>query len=124
MVQDTKIGCEFKCPEILALFLAFLDIFINPFHLTVVPHNDKIVFILYRISPSNIMTFDVSQFHLLQCPALTTKLIVDSTVKLKDSFVYGNVEQQLLYVKIYAEFWKLREEVLKERKKQENVTTL
>ena len=68
--------------------------------------------------------FPCTQSHLLQCPALTTKLIVDSTVKLKDSFVYGNVEQQLLYVKIYAEFWKLREEVLKERKKQENVTTL
>ena len=61
---------------------------------------------------------------MLQRPALTTKLIVDITLKLKDSFVYGNVEQQLLDVKIYAEFWKLREEVLKERKKQENVTTL
>ena len=68
--------------------------------------------------------FPCTQSHLLQCPALTSKLIVDSTVKLNDSFVYGNVEQQLIYVKIYAEFWKIREEVVKEKKKQENVTTL
>ena len=33
-----------------------------------------------------------------------------------DSFIYGNVEQQLVYGKIYVEFLKLREKITKEQK--------
>ena len=58
--------------------------------------------------------FPCTQSHPLQCPKLLTKIIVDQRVNLSDKFVYGNVDQQLLYVKIYAEFWELRKKMLSE----------
>ena len=53
--------------------------------------------------------------HPLQCPKLLTKIIVDQRVNLSDKFVYGDVDQQLLYVKIYAQFWEFREKMLSEQ---------
>ena len=47
--------------------------------------------------------------------ALCCALIVDKNINLRDSFVYGTVEQQLLYVKIYKHFWDLRDKLLKEK---------
>ena len=42
-------------------------------------------------------------------------MIIDQRVKLSDKFVYGDVDQQLLYVKIYKQFWELREKMLGEQ---------
>ena len=39
-------------------------------------------------------------------------IVMDSTVKISENYVYGDVDQQLLYVKIYKEFWDLREKLL------------
>ena len=49
-----------------------------------------------------------------------TSLIVDKSVKLGEKDVYGTVDQQLLFVKIYVKFWDLREEMLDNIKKQKN----
>ena len=59
--------------------------------------------------------FPCTQSHPLQCPVLSSTLIVDKNINLRDSFVYGTVEQQLLYVKIYKHFWDLRDKLLKEK---------
>ena len=40
-------------------------------------------------------------------------MIVDQALNLTDKFIYGTVDQQLIYVKIYQQFWELREELLK-----------
>ena len=40
---------------------------------------------------------------------------MDENVHLRENFVYGNVDQQLLYIKIYKNFWDLREQILKEQ---------
>ena len=54
------------------------------------------------------------------CSSLVTSLIVDKSVKLDEKDVYGTVDQQLLFVKIYVKFWDLREEMLDNLKKQKN----
>ena len=59
--------------------------------------------------------FPCTQSHPLQCPALTGSLVVEKNIDLNDSFIYGTVEQQLLYVKIYKHFWDLREKLLKQK---------
>ena len=64
--------------------------------------------------------FPCTQFHVLQCSSLVTSLIVDKSVKLDEKDVYGTVDQQLLFVKIYVKFWDLREEMLDNIKKQKN----
>ena len=56
--------------------------------------------------------FSCTQSHPLQCPKLNTKIIVDKKIKLTEQFIYGDVDQQLLYVKIYKQFWDLRTEML------------
>ena len=65
--------------------------------------------------------FPCTQYHILQCPSLVTSLIVDKSVKLDDSHVYGTADQQLLFVKIFIQFWNLREEMIENLKKQKNV---
>ena len=62
--------------------------------------------------------FPCTQSHPLQCPKLLTKIIVDQRVNLSDKFVYGDVDQQLLYVKIYAQFLELREKMLSEQENE------
>ena len=56
--------------------------------------------------------FSCTQSHPLQCPKLNTKIIIDKRIKLTEEFIYGDVEQQLLYVKIYKQFWDLRKTLL------------
>ena len=56
--------------------------------------------------------FRCTQSHPLQCPRLKTMIVMDSTVNLSENHVYGDVDQQLIYVKIYREFWDLREKLL------------
>ena len=43
-------------------------------------------------------------------------IVMDSTVKISENYVYGDVDQQILYVKIYKEFWDLREKLLEKDK--------
>jgi hypothetical protein len=62
--------------------------------------------------------FPYTQVHIFQCSSLVTSLIVEESVKLDDKDVYGTVDQQLLFVKIYIKFWDLREEMLDNVKKQ------
>ena len=59
--------------------------------------------------------FPCTQSHLLQCPKLKTRMIVDQKLNLSEKFLYGTVDQQLLYVKIYSQFWDLREQLLSEQ---------
>ena len=63
--------------------------------------------------------FPCTQTHPLQCPALSVKIVVEKDLKLSERFIYGTVDQQLLYVKIFAQFWNLREKILKEKEKNE-----
>ena len=46
-------------------------------------------------------------------------MVVDNKIKLNESFLYGSVEQQLVYVKIYKLFWDLREKVVAEQSDEE-----
>ena len=59
--------------------------------------------------------FPCTQSHPLQCPQLTTTMIVDKKLNINDKFIYGDVDQQLVYVKIYKQYWDLREEMLTEQ---------
>ena len=67
--------------------------------------------------------FRCTQSHVLQCPQLKTRMLVDSMCQLSENDIYGNVDQQLLYVKIFKEFWDLRAKILEERKKEQIVVT-
>ena len=59
--------------------------------------------------------------HPIPPPAVSqTKMVVDQSLNISDKFLYGNADQQLLYVKIFKQFWDLREEMLHE---QTNVQT-
>ena len=59
--------------------------------------------------------FPCIQSHPLQCPKLTSSLIVEEKLNISEKFIYGYVDQQLLYVKIYKQHWDLREKRLKEQ---------
>ena len=59
--------------------------------------------------------FPCIQSHPLQCPKLTSSLIVEKKLHISETFIYGNVDQQLLYVKIYKQYWDLREKRIKEQ---------
>ena len=59
--------------------------------------------------------FPCTQSHPLQCPKLLTNLVVDKKLKIDESFLYGDVDQQLVYVKIYKQYWDLREQILSEQ---------
>ena len=68
--------------------------------------------------------FKCTQAHVLQCPRLKTKILVDSHCQLSENDIYGNVDKQLLYVKIYKEFWDLRARILEEQKEKIVVTNV
>ena len=55
--------------------------------------------------------FPETQSHLLQCPALVQKLkyLIGKTSKLNEKFVYGNINQQEIIVKIYSDLLEVRE---------------
>ena len=60
--------------------------------------------------------FTCTQEHVLQCPVLTQQCTIVNTANLKHSFIYGNVEQQLLYTQIYIQFWEARQSILELQK--------
>ena len=49
--------------------------------------------------------------------------MVDSIVQLSENDIYGNVDMQLLYVKIFNEFWNLRTKIIGETKSEQTVVT-
>jgi hypothetical protein len=59
--------------------------------------------------------FPCTQFHPLQCPSLMTRIMVDENVKISEKHVYGSVDQQLLFVKIYTQFWDLRQDIMQDK---------
>ena len=59
--------------------------------------------------------FPCTQAHPLQCPQLMTTMIVDKKLNINDNFIYGDVDQQLVYIKIYKQYWELREQLLLEQ---------
>jgi hypothetical protein len=60
--------------------------------------------------------FPCTQFHPLQCPSLLmTRIMVDKNVNISEKHVYGSVDQQLLFVKIYTQFWDLRQEIMQDK---------
>ena len=63
--------------------------------------------------------FPCTQAHPLQCPQLMTTMIVDKKLNINDNFIYGDVDQQLVYVKIYKQYWELREQLLSEQSEEE-----
>ena len=67
--------------------------------------------------------FRCTQSHVIQCPKLKSRILVDSKCQLSETDIYGHVDQQLLYVKVYKEFWDLRARILEERKKEQIVVT-
>ena len=56
--------------------------------------------------------FTCSQEHVLSCPEITKKIRIVNTVKLEHSDIFGNVDQQLTYIKIYSQFWSERQSLL------------
>ena len=48
---------------------------------------------------------------------------MDSRYQLSKNDIYTHVDQQLLCVKVYKEFWDLRSRILDERKKEQIVVT-
>ena len=63
--------------------------------------------------------FPCTQAHPLQCPQLMTTMIVDKKLNINENFIYGDVDQQLVYVKIYKQYWELREQLLSEQSEEE-----
>ena len=56
--------------------------------------------------------FPWTQSHPINCPELKLKLVIDDKLKISEEFIFGTVEQQLLYVKIFKQFWDLRRDLL------------
>ena len=64
--------------------------------------------------------FPCTQAHPLQCPQLMTTMIVDKKLNINDNFIYGDVDQQLVYVKIYSTYWELGSSCYQNRVKTNN----
>ena len=56
--------------------------------------------------------FTCTQEHVLSCPVLTQKCRIVNTMTIEHSFIHGNVEQQLMYIKIYSQFWEERKIII------------
>ena len=41
---------------------------------------------------------------LYSAPSSTTSMVVDKRLDISDNFLYGDVDQQLIYVEIYKQF--------------------
>ena len=67
--------------------------------------------------------FPETQSDLLQCPEIAQKLKLLNLQENDDEekFIYGNIDQQLIIVKIYSKVWELRTQKLVEISRQENV---
>jgi hypothetical protein len=53
--------------------------------------------------------FTCTHEHVLSCPVLTVKCTIVNTKSINHSFIYGSVDQQLTYMKIYSQFWEQKE---------------
>ena len=55
--------------------------------------------------------FTETQSHLLQCPALVVhlKYLTGKTSNLNEQYIYGNIKQQQMLVKIYTDILEVRE---------------
>ena len=62
--------------------------------------------------------FTCTQSHPLQCPRINSRIIVDKQLNVSDKFIFGTVDEQLLYVRIYQQFWDIREQMISEQKEQ------
>ena len=49
-----------------------------------------------------------TQEHVTACPQLTQKIRIVNTAKVKHSDIFGNVDRQLTYIRIYNQFWQER----------------
>ena len=56
--------------------------------------------------------FPCTQAHVIQCPVITTKIILEKDLRLDESFVYSDIDKQVIYVKIFKQFWETRKKVL------------
>ena len=56
--------------------------------------------------------FPCTQSHPMQCPQLNLSLVVDKTLHMDEKLIYGSADEQLLYIKIFTQFWELRERLL------------
>ena len=56
--------------------------------------------------------FPCTQFHPMQCPELNVYLVVDTNLRINESFIFGTLDQQVLFVKIFKQFWDLRESLV------------
>ena len=68
--------------------------------------------------------FLCTQMHILPCPKLTISLVVDQNLRLSEKCVYGTLDQQLIFVKIYNQFWKLRGKIMNDNKTQKHRSEL
>ena len=61
--------------------------------------------------------FPETQKHLLQCPQIVPKLsyLYGKTSTLNENFVYGNIVQQKMMVKIYTDILEIRENLQAEK---------
>jgi hypothetical protein len=56
--------------------------------------------------------FTCTHEHVLSCPVLTVKCTIVNTKSINHSFIYGSVDQQLTYMKIFSQFWEQRKQIL------------
>ena len=56
--------------------------------------------------------FTCTQEHVLSCPVLTAQCKMVNTKTVEHSFIHGNVDQQLLYTRIYSKFWDARKSLI------------
>ena len=59
--------------------------------------------------------FTCTQEHILSCPVLTVKCTIVNSISIAHSFIYGSVDQQLAYMKIYGQFWEERKQILESK---------
>ena len=58
--------------------------------------------------------FPCTQSHITECPQLRTQIVVDKILKISETFIYSDVDQQLVYVKMFNKFCELRKHKLNE----------
>ena len=56
--------------------------------------------------------FICTQEHILTCPVFTQHSTIVNTMSVEHNFIYGNVDQQLMYTRIYSQFWDARKLLL------------
>ena len=61
--------------------------------------------------------FQETQSHLLQCPEIVTKLnyLTGKTSKLNENYIYGNIKNQEIIVRIYSDILNIRSQLIRNR---------